>query len=152
VRLRGHEPDRLRRRRPILRRPVGPAVPSGSSRRGRRDPRARRAPGGLALLELYGVPRPKERVVDSPEAAGAAARAVGFPVAVKALAPELPHKARLGGVRLGLAAALDAEVAAAEVLEAATRAGARRPRVLVQRMVSGAEVLVGAVVDPRFGA
>lgn len=105
-----------------------------------------------AILELYGVPRPKERVVDSPEAAGAAARAVGFPVAVKALAPELPHKARLGGVRLGLATAVDAEVAAAEVLEAATRAGARRPRVLVQRMVSGAEVLVGAVVDARFGA
>jgi len=104
------------------------------------------------ILELYGVPRPKERVVDSPEAAGAAARAVGFPVAVKALAPELPHKARLGGVRLGIVTAVDAEVAAAEVLQAAARAGARRPRVLVQRMVSGVEVLVGAVVDGRFGA
>ena len=34
-------------------------------------------------------------------AAAAAARTIGFPVAVKALAPELPHKAKLGGVRLG---------------------------------------------------
>ncbi|HXF72193.1 MAG TPA: acetate--CoA ligase family protein, partial [Actinomycetota bacterium] len=31
------------------------------------------------------------------------------------------------------------------------RAGARDPRVLVQAMASGAEVLVGAVVDERFG-
>ncbi|MFB3738565.1 MAG: acetate--CoA ligase family protein [Candidatus Velamenicoccus archaeovorus] len=105
-----------------------------------------------ALLERYGVPRPKEATVGSPAAAARAARTVGFPVAVKALAPEIPHKARLGGVRLGLTNPTDVEVAAAEVLEAARRAGAARPRVLVQRMVSGTEVLVGAVVDERFGA
>ena len=43
-------------------------------------------------------------------------------------------------------------MAAAEVLEAAPRAGARRTPVLVQQMAGGAEVLVGAVVDERFGA
>ncbi|HEX9121780.1 MAG TPA: acetate--CoA ligase family protein [Actinomycetota bacterium] len=107
---------------------------------------------GAKLLERYGVPRPKEATVDSPAGAARAARAIGFPVAVKALAAEIPHKARLGGVRLGLANPTDVEVAAAEVLEAARRAGARRPRVLVQQMVGGAEVLVGAVIDERFGA
>ncbi len=107
---------------------------------------------GARLLELYGVPRPEERVVDTPARAARAAREVGFPVVVKALAPELPHKAKLGGVRLGIETPVDAEVAAAEVLEAAKRAGAKRPRVIVQRMVDGAEVLVGAVVDERFGA
>jgi acetyl-CoA synthetase/acetyltransferase len=71
---------------------------------------------------------------------------------VKALAPELPHKAKSGGVRLGLLSAAAVEAAAGEVLRAATRAGARAPRVLVQRMASGAEVLVGAVVDESFGA
>ena len=103
------------------------------------------------LLELYGVRRPAERAVDTPEDAGRAARAVGFPVAVKALAPEMPHKERLGGIRLGLADAAAVRVAASEVLAAARRAGAKRPRVLVQRMVRGTEVLVGAVVDERFG-
>jgi acetate---CoA ligase (ADP-forming) len=107
---------------------------------------------GAALLALYGVRRPKEAVVETPERAAAAARSIGFPVAVKALAPELPHKARLGGVRLSLRTPVDVEVAAAEVLEAARRAGARGPRVLVQAMASGAEVLIGAVVDDRFGA
>ncbi|MGZ4130007.1 MAG: acetate--CoA ligase family protein [Actinomycetota bacterium] len=104
------------------------------------------------LLELYGVRRPRERTVADPPAAAVAAGTIGFPVAVKALAPELPHKAKLGGVRLGLTRPADVEVAAAEVLEAARRAGAARPRVLVQAMVAGAEVLVGAVVDERFGA
>ena len=54
-------------------------------------------------------------------------RTIGFPVAVKALAPELPHKAKLGGVRLGLRTPAEVEVAAAEVLQAATRAGAASP-------------------------
>ncbi len=107
---------------------------------------------GAKLLELYGVPRPRERTVDRPAQAADVARALGTPVAVKALAPEIPHKARLGGVRLGLSNPTDVEVAAAEVLEAARRAGALRPRVLVQEMVTGAEVLVGAVIDERFGA
>ncbi len=104
------------------------------------------------LLELYGVARPRERLVNTPEQAAAAARALGFPVAVKAVAAEVPHKAKLGGVQLGMAAAADVSGAAAEVLRAATRAGATRPRVLVQRMVAGSEVLVGAVIDESFGA
>jgi acetate---CoA ligase (ADP-forming) len=107
---------------------------------------------GAKLLELYGVRRPKETTVATPAKAAEAARRIGFPVAVKALAPELPHKAKLGGVRLGLTSAADVEGAGAEVLVAARRAGARAPKLLVQQMASGHEVLVGAVVDERFGA
>jgi acyl-CoA synthetase (NDP forming) len=107
---------------------------------------------GAKLLELYGVRRPKERVVATAAKAAEAARALRGPVAVKALAPEIPHKARLGGVRLGLRGAAEVEVAAAEVLEAARRAGAASPKVLVQEMVHGDEVLVGAIVDGQFGA
>jgi acetate---CoA ligase (ADP-forming) len=107
---------------------------------------------GAKLLELYGLHRPKELVAKNPAAAAAASRRIGLPVAVKALAPELPHKAKLGGVRLGLTNPTDVEVAAAEVLEAARRAGARSPELLVQEMAHGHEILVGALVDERFGA
>jgi acyl-CoA synthetase (NDP forming) len=103
------------------------------------------------ILELYGVRRPKEAIVATPGRAGAAARRVGFPVAVKALAPELPHKAELGGVRLGLVGPAAVESAASDVLGAARRAGARSAKVLVQAMASGTEVLVGAVIDDAFG-
>jgi acyl-CoA synthetase (NDP forming) len=107
---------------------------------------------GAAVLAAYGVRRPKERASRTPVQAAEFARSIGFPVAVKALAPEIPHKARLGGVRLGLRSPVDVEVAAAQVLEAARRAGASSPQVLVQEMVDGVEVLVGAVVDDRYGA
>ena len=139
----------------IRARPVGlPAHPNRAKAvrllRGLRGPldEAR----GAELLRLYGVRRPAERIAVTSSAAAKAARTIGFPVAVKALAPELPHKAKLGGVRLGLADPAAVEVAAAEVLRAARRAGAASPRVLVQRMATGVEVLVGAVVDDAFGA
>jgi acetate---CoA ligase (ADP-forming) len=104
------------------------------------------------ILELYGVRRPKEATVRTPAAASEASLDIGFPAAVKAMAQELPHKAKLGGVRLGLQNAGEVELAAAEVLRVASRAGATAPKVLVQEMVSGHEVLVGAVIDERFGA
>lgn len=107
---------------------------------------------GAKLLELYGVRRPKEATVRTPAAAATASKTIGFPVAVKALAAEIPHKAKLGGVKLGLRNSAEVERAAAEVLAAATRAGASAPKVLVQEMVSGHEVLVGAIVDDQFGA
>jgi acyl-CoA synthetase (NDP forming) len=105
-----------------------------------------------AVLELYGVKRPKEAVVATPAAAAEAAARIGMPVAVKALAAELPHKAKLGGVRLNLSSNQDVYGAAAEVLKAARRAGAASPKVLVQEMISGVEVLVGAIIDASFGA
>jgi acyl-CoA synthetase (NDP forming) len=106
---------------------------------------------GARLLERYGVRRPKEATARTPSDAAREARRIGFPVAVKALAPELPHKAKLGGVKLGLTTPEEVEQAASRVLEAAKQAGAASPRVLVQEMVGGAEVLVGAVIDERFG-
>jgi acyl-CoA synthetase (NDP forming) len=103
------------------------------------------------LLSLYGVKRPRERTVATPKEAAKTAERIGYPVAVKVAAAELPHKAKLGGVKLGLSSADDVETAAEAVLRAAKRAGAKKPKVLVQQMVTGTEVLVGAVIDERFG-
>ncbi len=106
---------------------------------------------GARILELYGVRRPKEALVRTPAEAAAAAQGIRSAVAVKAVAPELPHKAKLGGVLIDVLGA-DAVAAAAEaVLGAARRAGADAPKVLVQEMIRGTEVLVGAVIDERFG-
>jgi len=107
---------------------------------------------GAAVLSLYGVRRPREVLVRTPAEAAAAARRFGSSVAVKAVAPEIPHKAKLGGVALDLRGAAAVSVAAERVLAAARAAGARDPKVLVQEMIRGREVLVGAVVDERFGA
>jgi acyl-CoA synthetase (NDP forming) len=107
---------------------------------------------GARVLSLYGVRRPREALVGTAAEAVAAARRIRSPVAVKAVAAEIPHKAKLGGVALGLRGPDAVGNAAERVLAAARDAGARAPKVLVQEMIAGREVLVGAVVDERFGA
>ena len=72
---------------------------------------------------------------------------------MKAVAPDLVHKGAVGAVRTDVRSVAAARRAAAEVLEAARRAGHEPTGVLVQPMASpGAELLVGVVHDPLFGA
>jgi acetyl coenzyme A synthetase (ADP forming)-like protein len=99
------------------------------------------APRARRLLEAYGVPLVPERLADSPEAAVAAARELGFPVVLK-LAAAGAHKTEQGGVILDLGDE-EAVRAAAETLGGP---------LLVQPFVrGGAELLAGAVQDRVFG-
>ena len=105
-----------------------------------------------AVLACYGVPVVEERPAGSAEAAVAAARALGWPVALKALSPDLPHKTEAGVVRLGLASEDAVRDAYAAVMANAEKAGAWVAEVVVQPMVPpGTEIMVGARVDPLFG-
>ena len=85
-----------------------------------------------------------------------AARAVGFPVALKILSPDVTHKSDVGGVALDLAD--DAQVrAAAEQMLARVRVAAPAARLdgfAVQEMVRrprAHELIVGASEDTQFG-
>jgi acetate---CoA ligase (ADP-forming) len=92
------------------------------------------------VLERYGVVFPPRRRAASPADAADAAAELGFPVAVKADGPA--HKARDGGVMLGVASR---EAAA----EQAARLGGG---VLVMRQVpAGPEALCGLARDAAFG-
>jgi acetyltransferase len=92
------------------------------------------------VLERLGVPFASRRRVATPEEAAAAFDALGGPVVVKRDGPA--HKAREGGVVLGVASA---DAAA----DAARRLGGS---VLVARQVEpGMEVLCGMTRDPDFG-
>jgi acetyltransferase len=87
---------------------------------------------------------PSELVRDA-DAAVAAAERLGFPVVLKAHAPELVHKSDKGGVHLDLRSAADVRAAFAKV-----RALAGEARVTPFRR-GGVEVLVGARRDAQFG-
>jgi acetyl coenzyme A synthetase (ADP forming)-like protein len=101
------------------------------------------------LLAAVGIPRASARVVGSIDDAVAAATALGYPVVLKALGPDLVHKTDVQAVKLGLRSA-DAVRDAWRDLEA--RLGDRMTEGLVQEMVrGGAEMLVGAVQDANFG-
>jgi acyl-CoA synthetase (NDP forming) len=100
---------------------------------------------------------PASRLARSKEEALAAAREVGYPVVLKLCSRAIPHKAAVGGVRLGLRSPDDLGRAYDEL---AARAGEllgpdtteRLEGFLVQAQAEpGPEVIVGAVRDPLFG-
>jgi acyl-CoA synthetase (NDP forming) len=101
---------------------------------------------GYALLRDFGVPAPQARVAEDASGALAAARELGFPVALKTAMPGIAHKSDVGGVALGLAGAGAVENSYAAL---ADRLG---PRVLVTSMAdAGVEMVFGKVTDAQFG-
>jgi acetyl coenzyme A synthetase (ADP forming)-like protein len=102
-----------------------------------------------ALVGAVGIATAAARMAASEEAAVAAAREIGYPVALKAAGPEIVHKTEIGGVILELGDEAALRAAWATLM---ARAGAAMTAALVQRMVrGGVELLVGAVIDPTFG-
>jgi len=101
------------------------------------------------LLAVYGVPVVEERLARTVEEALAAARALGYPVAMKAESPTILHKTELGVVQLGIADEPALRRAYDEIVAAAR--GHELRGVLVQPMVPGVEVIAGARVDPVVG-
>ncbi len=105
-----------------------------------------------ALLDCYGIATPAGRLAADAEAAVAAAAALGRPVALKAVGPEIVHKSELGAVRLGLADGDEVAAAAAAIDSSLAAGGVAREAFLVEPMVSGeVELLVGIATDPVFG-
>jgi acyl-CoA synthetase (NDP forming) len=104
-------------------------------------------------LACYGVPVVEERLAAGADEAAAAARSLGYPVAIKVESPEIPHKTEAGVVRLAIADERALRAAYAEVMAAARRVASEEEirGVLVQPMAQGVEMLVGARVDPVVG-
>ncbi|MEU0193990.1 GNAT family N-acetyltransferase [Streptomyces afghaniensis] len=103
------------------------------------------------LLGHYGIPVHRALPAPTPDAAAEAARTLGYPVALKATAPHLRHRADLGGVRLDLADEDQLRRSYTELTELFGAPEELRP--VVQRMAPrGVDVVVRAVIDPAAGA
>jgi acyl-CoA synthetase (NDP forming)/RimJ/RimL family protein N-acetyltransferase len=99
------------------------------------------------LLRRAGISVVQVVTAASRSEAIAAAEQAGYPVALKTAAPGVVHKTDIGGVRIGLANAMELGKAYEEVTKAAGD-----PHVVVQAMApSGTELVIGAVRDPLFG-
>src|SRR5882757_5195593 len=59
------------------------------------------APEGKLVCDAYGIPVPKEGVAKSAAEAAKLAADMGFPVVMKIVSPDIPHKPEAGGVRGG---------------------------------------------------
>ncbi|MET7441174.1 acetate--CoA ligase family protein, partial [Streptomyces sp. NPDC005568] len=103
------------------------------------------------LLGRYGIAVRRALPAPTPDDAAEAARTLGYPVALKATAPHLRHRADLGGVRLDLADEEQLRRAYAELTELFGTPEELRP--VVQAMAPrGVDTVVRAVIDPAAGA
>jgi len=98
------------------------------------------------LLPKVGLTAPRQAVAANAAEAAIKAEEIGFPVALKLHAPDVIHKTEVGGVILGLQSADEVEERGKELLKKSASA-----RLLVQEMVQGTEVILGARTDPQYG-
>ena len=107
-----------------------------------------------ALLGAYGIASPEQAVATDADAAVAAARRIGFPVAVKLVSDAVTHKSEVGGVVLDVADESRVRAAFTGIAARLRTAGQARDMqgVAVQAMVrDGIEAIVGVTHDPSFG-
>jgi len=106
------------------------------------------------ILECYGFPILKSRLVSDPAKIQPAVEEIGFPVAMKICSPDIVHKFDAGGVKLKITTLEQAQAAYEEIIANAKRfqPGAMIKGVLIEQMArGGVEVILGATRDPHFG-
>jgi acyl-CoA synthetase (NDP forming)/GNAT superfamily N-acetyltransferase len=103
----------------------------------------------MRLLDLFGIPTVRSLLADDADAAVAALRELGGPVAVKVVAAGVLHKARAGGVVLNVATE---EQLRATITGFRDRFGDAVRGVLLQPMAPrGRELIIGVDSDEVFG-
>lgn len=113
-------------------------------------------PEAKDVLAAYEIPVVATRIVRQVGELSATAAAIGYPVALKVLSPQISHKSDVGGVALNLATAAELEQSAESMLARCRqlRPDARIEGFTVQQMIrrGGAhELLAGVSLDPTFG-
>ncbi|QPC42640.1 bifunctional acetate--CoA ligase family protein/GNAT family N-acetyltransferase [Kaustia mangrovi] len=113
-------------------------------------------PEAKALLRAYGISTVATHIVASPQEAEEAARAIGAPVALKILSPDITHKSDVGGVALDLETPEAVGEQARHMLKvvAGNSPQARLTGFTVQEMVrrpGAVELIAGLASDPVFG-
>jgi acetyltransferase len=96
------------------------------------------------LFECAGIPMVPELVSDSKDELTAFAQKVGYPVVAKVVGPI--HKSDVGGVTLNIRSAEHLALEFDRMMQIPTATA-----VMVQKMISGTEVFIGAKYEERFG-
>src|ERR1700720_1446493 len=112
------------------------------------------APEGKLVCDAYGIPVPKEGVAKSADEAAKIATAMGFPVVMKIVSPDILHKTEAGGGMVGGKTAEDVEKNYATILANARKykADAKIEGIQIQQMLlGGTEVIIGSITDGSFG-
>jgi acyl-CoA synthetase (NDP forming) len=106
------------------------------------------------FLRAWKIPVTTDRLLRADAAMADAAKGMSFPVALKIVSRDIPHKSEIGGVVLGIAN--DAELAIA-MRDMVVRVRERAPATVLEGLlvsemiVDGIETIVGVVNDAVFG-
>jgi acetyltransferase len=108
--------------------------------------------GSMAFLKQSWLPVTPFAAAANEDEAVAAARDIGFPVAVKINSPDVTHKADVGGVVLNVADEAGVRAAFRRLAAVETAGGFRAGGALVCGMAApGVEVIIGVTRDNQFG-
>lgn len=107
-----------------------------------------------AIFKAYGLPVVETAVVTSEDKAVEKAKAIGYPIVMKIVSPDILHKSDAGGVKVDIEDEAGVREAYQTILNNAKayKADAEIHGVLVQEMAPwGTETIVGSVYDHSFG-
>lgn len=107
----------------------------------------------MAIVQRHEIPFAKNFFVKYPDEAAAAAKKIGFPVALKVISPNISHKTDVGGLKLNLRDEIEVTSGFKEIVAniRQKQPNASISGFLVQKMVEGLEVLIGGKKDMQFG-
>jgi succinyl-CoA synthetase beta subunit len=103
-------------------------------------------PEAKRLLALAGVPVPDFNMATTMENALAAADRIGYPVVAKVVSAAILHKSDVGGVKVGIQDAAELNTVFERFSGLQGFVG-----ILVEEMLTGTELIVGATNDYQFG-
>jgi acetyl-CoA synthetase (ADP-forming) len=105
------------------------------------------------LIENWGILTAPWRIARDKQEALQAALSIGFPVVMKILSPDVIHKSDIGGVFTDLNREEEL-IHAYEMIEDNSKKAKptiRMEGVVIEKMVSGIEVIIGVATDSQFG-
>jgi len=105
------------------------------------------------LIENWGILTVPGRMARNKQEALQAALSIGFPVVMKILSPDVIHKSDIGGVFVGLNREEEL-IHAYDMIEdnsKKAKPAVRMEGVVIEKMLSGIEVIIGVATDSQFG-
>jgi acyl-CoA synthetase (NDP forming) len=106
------------------------------------------------LCMEYDIPVTRFKLAKDEEEAAKYATAIGFPIVLKIVSPDIVHKSDVGGVIVGIKNLRDVRTGYRQIVKNVKKHNpdAKIAGILVQEMApSGTEVIVGSIKDPQFG-
>jgi acetyltransferase len=116
------------------------------------EPRVIAGQLALQIMEAVGIPTARASLATDAEAAVRLAGEIGYPVVMKIESPDIVHKTEFGGVMVGLDSTEAVRAAYETMVANVQKRGVNRiDGVMLQKMATGREVILGLKRDPQYG-